>query len=116
MGELTVTPVTFAVKATTPTVTVKNSSGAQVILVPAPGPMGPVGPAGTGTQVFGETPAGAVDGVNTVFTTAHTFQAASTAVYLNGLREFLGDAYIETSGDTVTFSDPPHTGDSVRID
>jgi hypothetical protein len=116
MPELDVAPVTFKVKAVQAgRVGVTASSGAQVILVPVPGGEGPTGPAGDGAQVFGETLTGA-DGATTVFTTAHPYRPNSTAIYLNGLREFHTEAYTETSSTTVTFSDPPLSGDSIRVD
>jgi len=37
-------------------------------------------------RVIGETLAGAIDGVNTVFTTANKFDPVTIAAYLNGLR------------------------------
>lgn len=80
------------------------------------GPIGPRGPAGEGAQVFAETPTGNLDGVNTVFTVAQPYQAGSTAVYLNGLREFRGDGYTELDSTTIEFSDPPLDTDTIRID
>jgi hypothetical protein len=35
-------------------------------------------------------------------------------VYLNGLREF--DGYTESTPTTITFDDPPLSGDSIRVD
>ncbi|MFC9436914.1 hypothetical protein [Nocardia sp. NPDC057030] len=78
-----------------------------------PGPQGPQGIPGEGVRVWGETPTGALNGVNTAFTTAYPYRATSTAVYLNGLREF---EYIETDASTVTFIDPPLSTDVVAID
>jgi hypothetical protein len=115
MPELDVAPVTFKVKAVSNRVGVTASSGAQVVLVPVPGGQGPTGPAGDGAQVFGEHLTGA-DGSATVFTTANPYRTNTTAIYLNGLREFVGESYIETSSTTVTFSDPPLSTDSIRID
>jgi len=114
---LDVAPVSFSVNAqASPSVSVVSSSGAQVILVPVPGAQGPAGPAGNGTQVFNETPTGTVDGSNAVFTTAHAFQPGSTAVYINGLRERLGVGYTETTSTSLTFSQPPTSGDELIID
>jgi len=119
MGEpaLVAAPVQFAITAApTQSAPVTASDGAQVIFVPSPGPQGPRGPAGNGAQVFNETPAGAVNGSNRVFTTANTFQTGTTCVYINGVRELLNTHYTETSSTTVTLSDAPQTGDDVTID
>lgn len=74
---------------------------------------GPPGPPGSGVAVLSENPTGAIDGTNTVYTTAGAYRTGSTAVYLNGLREF---HYAETGASEVTLEDPPIAGDSVRID
>jgi|SRR5581483_3496606 len=119
MGEpaLVAAPVQFAITAApTQAAPVTASDGAQVIVVPAPGPQGPAGPPGTGTQVYDETPAGLINGINQTFTTTHAFQTGSTRVYLNGLREHLGVGYTETSSTTIHFSNPPQTVDNVTID
>lgn len=88
----------------------------SVITVEGPeGPRGPAGAAGDGATVFGEHLTGA-NGTNLVFTTAQPYRPNTTAVYLNGLREFVGEAYTETTSTTITFTDPPLTGDSIRID
>lgn len=77
------------------------------------GQPGQPGPPGAGIQIFGEVPAGAKDGTNTVFTTAGNYRAGSTAVYLNGLREFF---YTETDTNEITLEDPPESTYSLRID
>jgi hypothetical protein len=84
-------------------------------VTPSPGPKGDTGASGDGTQVFGEIPSGAVDGANNVFTPAHGFQAGSTAVYVNGLREVRGQGYTESSG-TIVLSLAPSVGDQVFLD
>ena len=83
------------------------------ILAGIPGAQGSPGPPGTGGQVVGQVPTGSINGSNTVFTTAVPFLGNTTAVYLNGLREY---DYTETGPNEITFSDPPLTGDSIRID
>lgn len=103
------------IEVETPDVEVTPSGGETVLLVATPGPPGDQGPPGQGVQVFGESLTGA-DGIETVFTTASPYLANSTAVYLNGLREFRSDAYTETGASTITFSDPPLSTDSIRID
>ena len=111
MTELLVTqPNTFSVRAAPVNPVTVNPGGPTVLIVPTPGVPGPPG---SGTGVLGEIPTGLVNGSNTVFTTSQTYRSASTAVYLNGLREF---HYTETSSTTITFSTAPGSGDDVRID
>lgn len=94
-------------------VAVTSGGGPRVIVVPARGLTGPQGPPGEGTRITGEAPSGAIDGINTTFTTAHPYRAASTAVYLNGLREL---DYAESGDSTITFGEPPISSDVVAID
>jgi hypothetical protein len=66
--------------------------------------------------VDGETPAGAVNNVNTVFTLAQSPNpAASLAVYRNGMRMKSGLDYT-SSGNSVTFASGsvPQTGDVIQ--
>jgi hypothetical protein len=110
-------PYTFNVKAAPVQPVTVTPGKPTVILVPVPGgkgDKGDTGNSGDGAQIFGETPTGVMDGVNTVFTTAATFKAGSTAVYLNGLREF--DGYTETTSSSITFEDAPSADDTIRID
>lgn len=65
-------------------------------------------------MVVGEVPAGAVDGVNAVFTTAHAY--AKLAVYANGVRKKVGTDYTETSGTTFTFAVAPAGGTVLQVD
>jgi hypothetical protein len=104
------TPHAFNIRAVPVNPAPVNTSPHAVILVPVPGGRGP---AGEGTNVFGETPSGAMDGANAVFTVASDFQAASTAVHLNGLREF---HYTETGPSEITLEDPPDSTDTLRVD
>lgn len=66
-----------------------------------------------------EVPAGAIDGVNTLFTVSTAYQASSTAVYINGQLKDKDndDGWIETSPLTglVTLKEAPLTGDTVHI-
>lgn len=76
----------------------------------------------------GVEPAGAVNGVNLVYTTPEDFLNTAdltVAVYWNGLRLFEGavcDYTISESGgigtgfDTITFAVAPKTGDNVLVD
>jgi hypothetical protein len=99
--------------------TVITPSPSIQVTVSRPGSQGPQGIQGIqglpgdGVPVVGEQPTGTKDGVNTVFTTASVFRAGTTAVYLNGLREFY---YAETGASEITLEDAPESSDSLRID
>jgi len=95
-----------------PTIAMAPPNSAALVM-PVPGAPGPPG---TGTQIFNETPTGAVDGANPVFTTAHAFRADSTVVYINGLRERLNIGYTETTSTSITFTQAPTVGDELIID
>lgn len=88
----------------------------SLTFLPSPGPRGQVGPAGDNAPVYGEIPGGALNGVNTIFTTANPYVPGSTAVYLNGLREFLGEGYDEVGPNSINFTDAPLSADRIRID
>lgn len=66
-----------------------------------------------------EVAAGAIDGVNVVFTVSAPYVALSTAVFLNGQlkRRDFGDGWVETAPATgvVTLIEPPIDGDVVQI-
>lgn len=85
----------------------------SIVTISAEGPPGEPGPPGEGFQVMGETPTGAINGVNKTFTTAQDYRSGSTAVYLNGLREF---NYTESPPHTIVLDDAPSNLDAVRID
>lgn len=107
------TPHAFNVRAAPTNPAPVSTSPHAVILVPVPGGQGPRGLPGDGVPVVGQALTGVKDSVNTVFTTASAFRTGTTAVYLNGLREF---HYSETGANTITLEDPPLSGDDVRID
>jgi hypothetical protein len=114
MPELDVaTPYAVSVRAVAVNPVGIHPTGNVAILVPVPGGPGQPGPPGDGAQICGETPAGAVNGVNTTFTVDSNYQAASTRVYLNGLRETF---YTESGAAEITFDDPPQSGDTITID
>lgn len=110
---LQVAPSSTRVRPASATVGVQTNPLARVIIAAVPGGRGAPGPPGEGVQIFGEALTGAKNGTNTVFTTADDFRANSTAVYLNGLREF---HYTETGVNEVTFEDAPLSGDDIRTD
>jgi hypothetical protein len=65
---------------------------------------------------LGETPAGTINGANTVFTTAATYKTGSLTVYVNGVRQKKTTHWTETSGTTFTMNQAPTTGDLVTVD
>lgn len=67
-------------------------------------------------RVYGETPAGAVNGSNVTFTAAEEFVPGSVAVFVNGLRQKPTTHYTTPTGTTVVFADAPLTGDLLLID
>lgn len=67
-------------------------------------------------QSDNETPTGTIDGVNTVFTLAHTpSPAARLKVYLNGAFQTAGGEDYTLSGSTITFINPPLTASVLRV-
>lgn len=96
-------------------VKVTPGDGARVVVVTTPGLRGPAGAPGDGTGVYGETPTGVKNGINTTFTLAHIPAPGSTAVYRNGLRELLGTGYT-VSGSELTFSAAPLSSDEITVD
>lgn len=84
-----------------------------------PGEQGEQGLPGEGTiptVVYGEIPAGVVDGVNTIFVTAHAYIADTAVVFRNGLREVRGIGYIESGLNEITITTAPDTEDDVIVD
>lgn len=74
-----------------------------------------IGPSGSSTDVWSETPSGTIDGSNVTFTLAHTPTAGSVALYLNGARQKVTDDYT-ISGTTITFISAPLTGSNLLAD
>ena len=58
----------------------------------------------------------APNGIRTDFSPSHEFILLSTHVYLNGVRQFLGNDYSEKDGNVISFTTPPFTGDSIIVD
>ncbi len=54
-----------------------------------------------------ETLTGTIDGNNCIFTSSKNFLAASTTVFINGLRQRRGIDFNETDNHTITFSEAP---------
>jgi hypothetical protein len=71
---------------------------------------------GAAPNYLAETPSGAVNGVNMVFTTAHAYRTGQLFIYVNGLRTAPGNDFTETTSTSFTFVTAPHTGDVVLVD
>ena len=67
-------------------------------------------------MVFGETPAGTIDGANKNYTSAYAYSANQLAVFLNGLRQRRTSDYTETGSQSFSFLNAPLPGDSLSID
>ena len=64
--------------------------------------------------VVSEIPAGDINGVNMIYTTANDFSAIW--VWLNGLRMKAGSDYNVTGANTFQFTYAPQTGDTLLVD
>jgi hypothetical protein len=69
-----------------------------------------------GSMVSNETPSGAVDGSNTIFTTINAFIGGNLMVFLNGLKQRTLTDFIETGTNTFQLTSAPLTGDSLRVE
>lgn len=58
-------------------------------------------------HVYNEVMTGTIDGSNKIFTTATVFATGKLRVYLNGVRQILGDDYTVTDTDEITFTFAP---------
>lgn len=99
------------------TATVYVPSPVKTIRVRVPGPKGDKGADGVGADasVIGETPSGAINGSNAIFTTAFEFIPESVAVYVNGLNQ-KRIAEFNTSGTTqITLTESPGVGEIVLV-
>lgn len=67
-------------------------------------------------NVFGEVPAGAINGSNATFTTSRAFASGLTRLHVNGLRQKIGDDYTETTSTTLTLAVAPQAGDTLLVD
>lgn len=66
--------------------------------------------------VTGETPSGAVNGVNQVYTTAYNFKPNTVRLFLNGLRQLPNIDYLETGSNEITFDQSPLVNDIILMD
>jgi hypothetical protein len=69
-----------------------------------------------GTNIYGETPSGALNGVNKTFTTLHAYSPNMLAVYLGGLRLRKPDDYTETGSNSFQLVTAPLSGDNLSVD
>jgi hypothetical protein len=67
-----------------------------------------------GGVIADEVPGGAINGLNTMFTTHYAYKLLW--VYLNGLRLHEGGDYTETSDTAFQLIEPPLTGDRLTVD
>lgn len=68
------------------------------------------------SRMYGEIPTGVKDGTNTVFSLTRPFQANTTEVFRNGLRETLGLHYFESGASTIIFDTAPLADDDISVD
>lgn len=79
------------------------------------GIQGPAGTPGDGVMVFGEVPAGLVNGSNAIFATAFDFVPESVDLSVNGLRQKKIDDF-NTSGTTqINTTVSPEVGDKILV-
>jgi hypothetical protein len=70
----------------------------------------------SGNLIYGETPAGTLDGANKNFTTANTYRPNLLSVFLNGVRQRRTNDYNETSNNSFQFVVAPISGDILSVD
>ena len=68
-----------------------------------------------GTNYYYITPTGTIDGVNQNFTVTNNIYDNSAMIYLNGVRQYYTIDFT-TSGNTITFVNPPELNDIIIID
>ena len=71
---------------------------------------------GITSQVVDEIPAGAIDGMNTIFTTAQAFTGSDLFVYLNGLRQHRLTDFAIINQTSFQMTNPPLVGDTLTVD
>lgn len=69
----------------------------------------------SGKFVFGETPTGSINGANATFTSQFNFVPESVVVLVNGLEQRRVTDFNTSGTQTITLTDAPLTGESVRI-
>ena len=59
---------------------------------------------------------GLLNGENTIFSSSEPYVPGTTRVFLNGIRQFRGEDYLELGEGYIEFSEPPFTGDLIIMD
>lgn len=67
------------------------------------------------TLVVGETPSGAINGVNATFTTAQSFNPDTVACFVNGIQATKNIDYTTSGTNTINFTYSLATGDILRV-
>lgn len=96
-------------------VKVYNNAGVTRVVNIAQGLTGPPGASSVTAQVVGETPGGAVNGVNATFTTAFAFVPESVAVFMNGMMQKKIDEFNTSGSNTILLTFSPATGETILV-
>lgn len=65
--------------------------------------------------VVGETPSGAINGINATFTTAQNFDPNTIAVFVNGIQATKNIDYTTSGTTIINFTYSPAVGDILRV-
>lgn len=65
--------------------------------------------------VVGETPSGAINGINATFTTAQSFDPDTVACFVNGIQATKGVDYTTSGTTLINFTYSPATSDLLRV-
>jgi hypothetical protein len=68
------------------------------------------------TEKVNIVPTGTVDGANTTFTLPTAYEPGKIKLYLDGIRQYPGDDYTETTATTIDFTVAPTGGQKVILD
>lgn len=66
-------------------------------------------------SVVGESPTGAINSINAIYTSAFAFIPESIEVYVNGICATKNIDYTTSGTNTITFTYSPSTGDIIKI-
>lgn len=80
------------------------------------GPQGPPGAGGASTRIFGEEPAGTINGSNAVFTTAFEFVPTQIEVRINGLYQRPQVDFTTPTTQSIQLTSSPETSDYLAVD
>jgi hypothetical protein len=87
----------------------------SIMLIGTQGPPGPAGASALAASVVGETPIGAVNGVNASFQTAFDFIPESVAVVVNGLQLKKVDEFNTSGTRNISLSVSPNAGEIILV-